>query len=483
MTASHDIPQRIGRFRIDSVLGRGAMGIVYKGYDEQIDRPVGIKLIRADLLEGEERENYFARFLNEAKIAGRCLHQNIVNLYDFSFHENNPYLVMEYVDGVGLQQALPRGTQWKESDVIPIALQALNALNYAHSLGIVHRDVKPPNILLTTESKLKITDFGISRLSSTEQTMTPLLIGTPSYMSPEQCMGGELDGRSDLFSLGCVMYEMLAGRKPFTGASYTDTIISILNKPHEPLQNIRSDLTPALVEAIDRALAKKPADRFENARAFAYVLEEISGSSASRITPIPADLAEKVAQSQKQSEEKQFSAHKSAPSADDDDDTLVAPLPERVEEVSHQVHPGGGVKQAALSDEDDDPTEVMVLDDLHAKLAQESAPHVGEQVSPEEAVSVAEGTGSESIAGGYDTSPSHEAHEDEQIAWLNWTAQCLTRVIGPIGPLVVERFWKESHPEALIEDCANFIQHANEREAFLRYVHGTNTFQNLTRVK
>ncbi|GBQ67044.1 hypothetical protein AA103196_1583 [Ameyamaea chiangmaiensis NBRC 103196] len=295
MTAM-DIPARIGRFQIEAVLGRGAMGVVYKGHDEHIDRPVAIKLIRADLLDGEERESYFRRFQNEAKIAGRCVHANIVGLYDFSFHEGNPYLVMEYVNGIGLQQALPRGSLRSEGEVLPIALQVLDALHYAHERGIVHRDIKPANILISADAKLKITDFGISRLLSTELTMTPLLIGTPSYMSPEQCMGAPLDGRSDLFSLGCVLYELLAGQRPFKGANYTDTILGIISRSHVPLQDIRDDLSPQLIAAIDTALAKKPEDRFPDADTFGRTLEQVIGGSF-RVPALPPIFAEAVAMS------------------------------------------------------------------------------------------------------------------------------------------------------------------------------------------
>jgi len=326
-----DQPTRIGRFQIESMLGRGAMGVVYKGHDKHIDRPVAIKLIRADLLDGEERESYFRRFQNEAKIAGRCVHANIVGLYDFSFYEGNPYLVMEYVNGIGLQQALPRGSQRSEGEVLPIALQMLDALQYAHERGIVHRDIKPANILISPDTKLKITDFGISRLLSMELTMTPLLIGTPSYMSPEQCMGASLDGRSDLFSLGCVLYELLAGHRPFQGANYTDTILGIISRPHTPLQEIRDDLPPGLVAAIDKALAKKPEDRFPNADAFGRALEKVLGGSF-RAPALPPIFAEMVAMSQsRDAAENSTRARKKVPppavipatATGDDEDTVV----------------------------------------------------------------------------------------------------------------------------------------------------------------
>ncbi len=270
------LPELIGRFRIQSLLGRGAMGVVYRGHDPEIDRPVAIKLVRADLLEGEERDSYLERFRNEAKIAGRCIHANIVSIYDFALVDGNPYLVMEYVDGVGLHQAVPRGTRMEMSEAVHIALQVLDALDYAHRFGIVHRDIKPANILLTRQARLKVTDFGISRFASTELTTTPLMIGTPSYMSPEQCAGELVDQRSDLFSLGCILYELLAGERPFAGISYTDTIFKLVNQPHTPLSVLRPDLPETLGAVIDKALAKRSADRFDDAAGFAYALRGVA---------------------------------------------------------------------------------------------------------------------------------------------------------------------------------------------------------------
>ena len=272
---SAELPARIGRFEIQSLLGRGAMGVVYRGHDPEIDRSVAIKLVRADLLDGDERDAYLERFRNEAKIAGRCMHPNIVGIYDFALFEGNPYLVMEYIDGVGLNQAVARGTKISMQEAVHIALQVLDALDYAHRFGIVHRDIKPANILLTRQARLKVTDFGISRLASTELTAAPLMIGTPSYMSPEQCTGDPIDSRSDLFSLGSILYELLAGERPFQGISYTETIFKLVNQPHQSLLELRPDLPRHLSEILDKALAKKPADRFPDALAFAAALRSV----------------------------------------------------------------------------------------------------------------------------------------------------------------------------------------------------------------
>ena len=262
------------------------MGVVYRGYDPEIDRTVAIKLVRADLLDGDERGSYLERFRNEAKIAGRCMHANIVGIYDFALFDGNPYLVMEFVDGVGLNQAVGRGTKLSMPEAVHIALQVLDALDYAHRFGIVHRDIKPANILLTRHAKLKVTDFGISRLASTELTAAPLMIGTPSYMSPEQCAGDAIDGRSDLFSLGCILYELLAGERPFQGISYTETIFKLVNQPHESLSVHRPDLPASLSSILDRALAKSPNDRFENAEAFAHALRSVPPPSNAMPTAV-----------------------------------------------------------------------------------------------------------------------------------------------------------------------------------------------------
>ncbi|MBV9777630.1 MAG: serine/threonine protein kinase, partial [Acetobacteraceae bacterium] len=157
-------PERIGRYRIERVLGRGAMGVIYKAHDPAIDRPVAIKLVRADLLDGGERDEYLARFRQEAQAVGRCTHPNIVALYDYATHEGNPFLAMEYVEGVSLAQALERGTRFRPDEAAFIMVQVLEGLGCAHELGVVHRDVKPANVLLLPGGRVKVTDFGISRI-------------------------------------------------------------------------------------------------------------------------------------------------------------------------------------------------------------------------------------------------------------------------------------------------------------------------------
>jgi eukaryotic-like serine/threonine-protein kinase len=269
-------PETIGRYRIDGVLGGGAMGVIYRAYDPEIDRNVAIKLIRADLLSGDERENYIQRFRREAQAAGRCVHPNIVTVYDFALHDGNPYLTMELVEGQSLGEARARGTSFTPDEAIVIMLQVLEALAAAHKSGIVHRDIKPANILLDHGRNIvKVTDFGISRISSSELTGAGLMIGTPSYMSPEQCRGLKVDARSDLFSAAAVLYELLAGERPFAADHPTAVMHRLLNETPRDLGILNPALHPELRTVVIRGLAKAPDDRYGSAAEMAAALRAV----------------------------------------------------------------------------------------------------------------------------------------------------------------------------------------------------------------
>lgn len=272
-------PEQIGRYRVERVLGRGAMGIVYKAHDPEIDRPVAIKLVRSDLLDGEEHKDYLARFRREAQAAGRCVHPNIVAIYDFAMHEGHPFLVMEYVEGESLAQALRRGVRFAPEAACRIMLQVLEALIGAHALGIVHRDVKPANILLIDNGWVKVTDFGVARLGDAMLTQGGMVVGTPSYMAPEQCRGEETDHRSDLFSAGIVLFELLTGEKPFPGRTLTVLVRQLLD---DDAPDLRGRVPDPLAAVVRRALAKDPQDRFPSAAAMAAALRQ--GTTAAEAT-------------------------------------------------------------------------------------------------------------------------------------------------------------------------------------------------------
>jgi serine/threonine-protein kinase len=248
------------------------MGVVYEANDAIIDRRVAVKLVRTELLEGQEREDYVERFRREAQAAARCSHPGVVVVFDYALHEGNPYLVMEYVDGLGLDKVLAQGERFAPPAAVHIVAQVLEALGAAHEAGIVHRDIKPANILLAAGARVKVTDFGVARLPSSSLTHHGAAVGTPSYMSPEQCRGAPVDARSDLFSAATVLQEMLTGRRPFGGRDFTEVAVRLLQDPPEGGEAVEAIAGPALRKALEHALAKRPDDRFSSAREMAEAL-------------------------------------------------------------------------------------------------------------------------------------------------------------------------------------------------------------------
>ncbi|QQS13613.1 MAG: serine/threonine protein kinase [Rhodospirillales bacterium] len=267
-------PARIGRYVVESTIGRGAMGVIYRAHDPMIDRPVALKIMRADLLEGDERRDYVERFQREAQAAGRCAHANIVAVYDFALHEDNPYLAMEFVDGRNLGEIIERGRPMAADRAGAIVRQMLDALACAHGQGVVHRDIKPPNVMLTADGRVKVADFGISRIGGSSLTQAGALIGTPNYMSPEQCRGEAVDARSDLFSTAAVLYELLTGELPFPGRNFHEIAHLLQNGAPVPLGRHLPDVSPALVSFMDVALARDPASRFPTAAAMSAALDQ-----------------------------------------------------------------------------------------------------------------------------------------------------------------------------------------------------------------
>ncbi len=273
------------------------MGLIYLAHDPVIDRKVAIKLIRSDLLFGEDRAGYLARFHREAQTAGRCAHANIVAIYDLSVQGEDPYLAMEYVEGSNLGQALAQAGSFSPDASVAVIGQVLDALACAHGFGIVHRDVKPANILLLADGRVKMTDFGISRFDTSGLTQAGSVVGTPSYMSPEQCRGDPVEARSDLFSTGVVLYELLSGARPFIGPNPTAIAFQVVHQPPPDLRAMRADLPASLVAVVERALAKQPEDRYPSADAMAAALRQTmqSGmaSTVSR-TVIPTPVQTQV---------------------------------------------------------------------------------------------------------------------------------------------------------------------------------------------
>jgi serine/threonine-protein kinase len=261
-------PEKIGKYRIDGVLGKGAMGVVYKAFDPGIERVVAVKTVRKDLVDPDLAVQVMARFQNEAKAAGRLLHPNIVSVYEYGEDELNAFIAMEFVEGTGLREYLNRKASFDVGQIVAIMSQLLLALDFAHERGVVHRDVKPANLILTSGGALKVADFGIARIDTSNLTNAGMVMGTPSYMSPEQCQGKEVDKRSDLFSAGVVLYELLTGEKPFTGSIEAIAFKICYEEPKPPSELSKLPVSPALDAIVLTAVTKDPAARFQNAKAF-----------------------------------------------------------------------------------------------------------------------------------------------------------------------------------------------------------------------
>ena len=287
--AAEGAVRQVGRYLIRSRLGRGGMATVYQAHDPQIGRDVAIKFLHASLAEDEECH---ARFLREARAAGGLSHPNIVVVHDVGEIEGRPYMAMELVEGETLADLLEKTRQLPIRDAVIIGLQLARALDYAHARGIVHRDIKPGNImLLGSEHTVKVSDFGIAHMDDgdNQRTQVGAVLGTPQYMSPEQTRGERLDGRSDLFSAGVVLYQMVAGERPFRGDSVVAVVTKIANEAPPPLAQVRPDTPPALRRIVERCLAKAPAQRYptgkELAASLLKVLNEIDESARERAKP------------------------------------------------------------------------------------------------------------------------------------------------------------------------------------------------------
>src|ERR1700722_9245460 len=273
--------KQFGRYEIVGELGRGAMGVVYKARDPQIDRIVALKTVPLRGQEPEEEEEYRRRFLNEAQAAGRLRHPGIVAVFDMgeSSKNSDPYIVLEYVAGEALNRMLAREKKLPLAKALQFVVEIAEALDYAHAQGVVHRDVKPGNIIVTQDGHPKIADFGIAKLNLAHFTVPGKVLGTPAYMAPEQLAGEGVDGRSDLFSLGVILYAMVVGHSPFQGNSATTVCFKVANREPLPASALDLNLPPELDAVIARAMAKDPKQRYQRGAEFA---EEVRRLQAQR---------------------------------------------------------------------------------------------------------------------------------------------------------------------------------------------------------
>ena len=277
-------PSKLGKYAIRRELGRGAMGVVYEGFDPFIERTVAIKTIKPELPGEADAGDALARFRHEAQAAGRLSHPNIVSIYEYGEQDGVAFIAMEFIKGKELKDYFESGRRFVAKDVARIMGEILSALDHAHRNGVTHRDIKPANVIILENGAVKVADFGIARIETSELTQAGTVLGTPSYMSPEQFLGTPVDGRSDIFSCGVILYQFLTGEKPFSGA-----VTTIMHKvlKQEPMAPSMLDVTlaPEWDVVVKRAMAKNPGDRYQTAAKFAADITAVAeGRTPSAMT-------------------------------------------------------------------------------------------------------------------------------------------------------------------------------------------------------
>ena len=281
-------PAKIGKYELQGVLGKGGMSAVYKGFDPAISRSVAIKTIAKSALDEGELQHLLARFRHEAQAVGRLAHPGIVQIYDYGEDDENAYIVMELVQGKTLLQHLRAHANYDLREIGEIIGQLLDALGHAHAAGVVHRDVKPSNIMINNDGRLKISDFGIAHTESSDLTQHGDVLGTPHYMAPEQFLGLAIGVPADLYSVGVIAYDLLTGTKPFSGTSATVMQQALNQRPADP-SSLNPKLSPLMDEVLQQALAKKPEERFQSAAEFAAAFRLAIDASLGAAAAAPAN--------------------------------------------------------------------------------------------------------------------------------------------------------------------------------------------------
>jgi eukaryotic-like serine/threonine-protein kinase len=281
--------QTIGRYRIQDKLGQGGMGVVYRAHDTLLERTVALKLISSGVDQTDELRE---RFLREARSAGHLSHKNIITIHDLGEHEGQPYIAMEFLEGQDLLTRMSAPDRMSLRRKVEVAIEICEGLDYAHGHGVIHRDIKPANIFITSSGTVKLLDFGLARLDTSDLTHSNTMMGTLNYMAPEQIRGERADHRSDIFSAGVVIYELLSGRRAFEGDSFASTLYKILEQVPEPLQSIDATLPSELVRIVERALTKPRDERYPHTAdmvrdlvAYRQQLQALDSPSAPRPAP------------------------------------------------------------------------------------------------------------------------------------------------------------------------------------------------------
>jgi len=465
--------KQLGKYRIDSVLGKGAMGVVYKAFDPAIERVVALKTIRKEMFSASEQLELIGRFKNEAQAAGRLNHPNIVTVYDYGEDPESAYIAMEFVEGTGLDALLAPGRPTPLARVMAWMADLLGGLDYAHSRGVVHRDIKPANLLITANAQVKISDFGIARIEPSTLTQAGSMIGTPSYMSPEQFRGEPVDGRSDVFSAAIVLYQLLTGARPFSGSAST-VMQQILNEEPAPPSQVLPELGTRFDAVLAQAMAKPVAARYASARDFhqgllgaaanegadpdATTLVDSERTVLAPAGPVP-----------------QWSSTADASAIATSTPWKQEALPEIEASLARQIGPMARFLLKKVADK------AHGLDHLGELLLPHIPSDVGRVQFQQALVQLrkrldATGTGTGRVPAGAATTllertaaaPASALPEGFDEAYADATAHKLVAIIGPIGRVVVKRAMKQTgDKQAFLQLLASHIDNPGERTRFL----------------
>lgn len=294
--------KQLGKYEILREIGKGAMGVVYEGHDAAKMRFVAIKAIRKSTVAKSELVEKFSRFRREAQVAGSLNHPNIVRVYTYGEEGDVAYIAMERIHGSVLLNLIDSGKPFTVEEVNYIMKQLLSALQYSHERNVVHRDIKPANIFLTNEGVIKIVDFGIAKIESSVLTAAGFVLGSPFYMSPEQYIGNQIDGRSDLYSAGVLMYQLLTGCVPLMGKDISETIQKVMHEtPIPPSEHKPGQVSAAMDAVVMKALAKYPEERYQSAAEFAQAISLAAGPEN-----VPVDIAHITAVPESKQEQQQY---------------------------------------------------------------------------------------------------------------------------------------------------------------------------------
>ena len=441
--------QSISRYRIDGTIGSGAMGVVYQGYDTQIQRTVAIKVLHPHLRMGEHGADLEQRFIQEARAAARCLHPNIVTIFDFGSENETSFIVMEYVDGIELKAHLRNNTLIPLPSATGICIQILEALAHAHEKGVIHRDIKPANIILLENGTVKVSDFGVARLDTSDLTSTGFMVGTPNYMSPEGLQGHAVDARSDLYSVAVLFYELLTRQRPVRELSIEENLNKLNDATYLSGQNVRS-IKPIL----NKALQASPGVRYQNAMEFIAALKGIEDLDLAQATttlfPAPKNYKPDPVAQPEMSSTSQLS-----------DDLLVS----LEQSLAKYVGPVAKLlirKQSKTTNS---------IEALVTSLTQ----HIPNENERSQFMKALERTGITTAGLSVGTPPPAAADVATQIAKETLSASAKEKItqllafhIGPLAGRVMQKAMKSTvEPNALLQQLARQIPDENDRKKFL----------------